>query len=190
MTEAETVFLRFVRLYWQRLHLVAQRFASTDVDAEDLVQEALLRAWKSFKPAEEHKYRGGWLFAILRSVAIDWARSRKGRIKLVPSDQHELTERFESEFSNPLTPLPPLTEDRFREFIDDKVASALDALEPMHREVVLLSVIGDLSYRDIADVLDCPVGTVMSRMARARRALRDRLADYARASGWKVENSR
>ena len=65
--------------------------------------------------------------------------------------------------------------------------AALDALEPSFREVVVLSVVGDLTYREVAQVLDCPMGTVMSRMARARRALRERLADYARAKGWAVE---
>ncbi len=190
MTEAERIFARLIRLYWQHLHLVAGRYANTREDGEDLVQEALLRAWKSFKPNEEHKYRGGWLFVILRSVAIDWARSKRTRIRLVPLDEHELTELFESDLSESLTPLPSLTEERFREFIDDRIASALDELEPIHREVIMLSVIGDLNYREIADVLNCPVGTVMSRMARARRALRGRLAEFARASGWKVENSR
>ena len=56
-----------------------------------------------------------------------------------------------------------------------------DALVPEFREVVVLSVAGGLNYREVADVLDCPVGTVMSRMARARRLLRERLADYAAA---------
>ncbi|GJQ25984.1 MAG: hypothetical protein HBSAPP02_10160 [Phycisphaerae bacterium] len=72
-----------------------------------------------------------------------------------------------------------MDESQFREFLDDRVAAALDTLEPPYREVVVLSVAGGLNYREIGDVLECPIGTVMSRMARARRALREQLADYA-----------
>ena len=72
-----------------------------------------------------------------------------------------------------------MSEAAFRELLDDRLTRALDALAPAFREVVILSVAGDLTYREIARVLDCPVGTVMSRMARARRALRERLADVA-----------
>ena len=64
-----------------------------------------------------------------------------------------------------------MSEEQFREFLDDKIAAALDALDPPFREVIILSVAGDLTYKEVAAVLDCPVGTVMSRMARARRTL-------------------
>jgi len=190
MADTRDHFSRFVRVCWRRLHLVAQKYAGSGEDADDLVQETLRRAWENFKPDEGHHYRPGWLFVILRHVAIDMARSERVRIRLFPVDHNELTELFEGELSEPFAPLPSLTEGQFREFLDDNVASALDALEPHHREVILLSVLGELNYREISDVLECPVGTVMSRMARARRALRERLGEYARASGWSVENPR
>jgi len=74
-----------------------------------------------------------------------------------------------------------MSEEQFREFLDATIAQALDALEAPAREIVILSVAADLSYREIAEVLDCPIGTVMSRMARARRALREHLADFSRS---------
>ena len=119
-------------------------------------------------------------------VACEWARTATRRITLVPVDHEELTEMAPSDLTEALAPLPSTTESQFREFLDDEVAAALDSLEPNYREVVVLTVVGELSYREIAETLDCPVGTVMSRMARARRALRDRLSGVAKAKGWRM----
>ena len=176
MSEAETAFLRLVRPCWRRLHLVARQYARSAEDARDLVQETLLRAWAAYSPAEDRSYREGWLFVIQRRVAAEWARQAHRRVTLEPIAHDELTELVGTDLSEPLEALPSPSEEQFREFLDQNVTTAFDALEPVYREVVVLSVVADLDYREIAEVLGCPVGTVMSRMARARRALRQRLA--------------
>ena len=181
MSEVETAFLRFVRPSWRRLHLVARHYVRGVEAARDLVQETLLRAWAAYNPGEDRSYREGWLFVIQRRVAAEWARQGHRRVTLEPVAHDELTELVGSDLSEPLESLPSSTEDQFREFLDERLAAAFDALEPAFREVVLLSVVADLSYREIADVLGCPLGTVMSRMARARRALRERLGDFSRS---------
>jgi RNA polymerase sigma-70 factor (ECF subfamily) len=122
-----------------------------------------------------------WLFAIMRNIVIDWHRASTRQVSIVPSSQEELTEIAGPGLDEALASLPGMKEEAFREFLDASVARALDALEAPFREVVILSVAGDLNYREIAEVLDCPVGTVMSRLARARRALRERLADFSRS---------
>ncbi len=185
MIEVEAAFLRFVRPCWRRLHLVARHYAASADDARDLVQETLLRAWAAFSPSEERAYREGWLFVIQRNLAAEWARQARRRIKLVPVEQNELTELAGTELSEPFESLPSTTEDQFRELLDQKVVEAFDSLEPSYREVVLLSVAAELSYREIAEVLACPLGTVMSRMGRARRDLRQKLAGALKAKGWK-----
>jgi RNA polymerase sigma-70 factor (ECF subfamily) len=189
MSEAEAAFLRLVRPCWRRLHLVARHYARSAEDARDLVQETLLRGWAAYHSGEDRSYREGWLFVIQRRVAAEWARRAGRRVRLDTLGHDELTDLVGTELSEPLDALPASTEQRFDEFLDDDLAAAFDALEPPFREVVLLSIGADLSYREIAEVLDCPLGTVMSRMARARRALRERLASVARASGWKVGSS-
>ncbi len=73
MTETERTFSRFIRQHWHRLNRLARRYASSREDADDLVQETLLRAWERFSPSEEHRYRGGWLFVIMRHVALSQA---------------------------------------------------------------------------------------------------------------------
>jgi len=190
MSEAEAAFLRLVRPCWRRLHLVARHYAASADDARDLVQETLLRAWAAYSPSEERAYREGWLFVIQRNVAAEWARQARRRIRLVPIDHDELTEMVGTELSEPFETLPSTTEDQFRELLDQKVVEAFDSLDPSHREVVLLSVAAELSYREIAEVLACPLGTVMSRMGRARRDLREKLAGALKAKGWKSNPSR
>ncbi|MFQ5462620.1 MAG: RNA polymerase sigma factor [Phycisphaerae bacterium] len=189
MPESTDAFLSLVRPYWQRLHAVAQRYAANDHDARDLVQEALMRAWKGFNPSDDRVYHAGWLFVILCHVAAEWGRARSRRIRLIPVDRDELTELAPNEPSEPYAPFPSFQDEQFREFLDDRIVAAVESLDPVFQEVLLLSVGGDLTYREVAEVLDCPLGTVMSRMGRARRALRERLADFAAERGWKAEVS-
>lgn len=180
MNSLAEAFEAFVTSHLQRLSALARQYAQTPADAVDLVQETLLRAWRDFSPAQEAAYRRGWLVVILRNIAVDWSRAERRRIRVVPLDEAELTEVISTDSSEPFATLPAMNEEQFREFLDDRLASALDALPPVFREVIVLSVAADLNYREIGEVLDCPIGTVMSRMGRARRLLREQLADHAR----------
>lgn len=181
MDEAASEFLLLVRPLWGRLQAVARQYCARREDAGDLVQETLLRAWRGFSPVERPTHPQAWLFAIMRNIVIDWHRAASRQVSIAPTDYEELTELAATELDQPLAPLSAMSEEQFREFLDATIAHALDALEAPAREIVILSVAADLSYREIAEVLDCPVGTVMSRMARARRALREHLADFARS---------
>ncbi len=181
-------YLSLVRPLWQGLHAAARQYAGSGADAEDLVQEALTRGWRSFSPTDASTYTKAWLFVILRNVAFEWRRLSKRRVRLVPLMDADLTDP-EGEHPSPgedadFAPFAPMDEARFTSLVDERIIHALERLDDPMREVLMLSVAGGLSYRDIAAVLRCPVGTVMSRMARARRRLRDELADHARAAGW------
>ena len=181
MDEAASEFLRQVRPLWGRLQAVARSYCAREEDVGDLVQETLLRAWRAFSPIEGPTHPRAWLFAIMRNIVIDWHRGASRQVTIAPTDYEELTELAGAEPDEPFAPLSPMNEEQFREFLDASVVRALDALEAPFREVVILSVAAELNYREIAEVLDCPVGTVMSRMGRARRALRERLGDFSRS---------
>lgn len=178
MDEAVHEYLNYARPHWRRLHLVARQYVAS-ADAPDLVQETLLRAWRNFSPGQDRIYHRAWLLAILRNVVLEWQRTARRRVRLTVLPDADLTEIASSDPGEPFAVMPPMSEAQFRELLDDRLAAALDALEPVYREVLILSVTGDLTYREIADVLGCPVGTVMSRMGRARRILREQLADFA-----------
>lgn len=188
MKESGHLFLQYVRPHWRSLNAVARRYTRDRDNARDLVQETLLRGWRHYSDNLSGNYSRGWLLAILRNVAAEWQRAARRRVTLVPMPHTELTELVPTDLTEPFAPTPSMDEKRFREFLDDHLAAALDRLEPAFREVVVLSVAGGLTYREVAQVLDCPVGTVMSRMARARRAIREQLADVARVRGWMVES--
>ena len=179
MGSATDSYLEYVRPQLDRMYLVARQYVTGLHDARDLVQETLLRAWREFSRTDGRTYSPAWIFTIMRNVAWDWGRATKRRVKLVPLLDAELTEIASPDLGEPFAEWPIIDEDRFRELLDERIVAALDSLEPTFREVVVLSVAGDLTYREIADVLQCPVGTVMSRMARARRSLRERLTAFA-----------
>ncbi|MBW8042649.1 MAG: sigma-70 family RNA polymerase sigma factor, partial [Planctomycetes bacterium] len=144
-----------------------------------LVQETLLRAWKSFSSTEEREYCRAWLFVIMRNIVLDWQKRDKRRIKLSPVAHSELTEIAASDLNEPLCQMPVMDEERFLQFVDGHIVAALDTIDPAFREVIILSAVGGLKYSEIAQVLDCPIGTVMSRMARAKKKLRESLADFS-----------
>lgn len=180
MNSLVSAFEAFVAPHLERLTALARQYARTPEDAADLLQETLLRAWRDFSPARETAYRRGWLVVILRNIAVDWSRAERRRIRMTPLEDAELTDVIPVDASEPFAPLPTMDEQRFREFLGDRLVAALDALPATFREAVVLSVAGDMNYREIAGVLGCPIGTVMSRMGRARRMLREQLADDAR----------
>jgi len=189
MQKQADLFWCYVHPHIRKLMGISRHYTLSEGDAEDLVQETLLRAWKDFSSPVHRDYRPGWLFVILRHVAVDWARGRSRRIRSLTEIQAEFTEASTADLTEPLHPLPAMSEEQFREFLDDRIVVALDALDVSFREVILLSVVGELNYREIAEVLDCPLGTVMSRMARARRTLRERLAEFSRDPGRKRDRT-
>jgi RNA polymerase sigma-70 factor (ECF subfamily) len=156
------------------LYRVALRLTGDATSAEDLVQETMLkalRAWGSFRPGSNAR---AWLITILRNQFINEWRARRRAPAPVEMDA--------------LPELPdvgdPDPEGRFfRELVDDEVLAAVDELPADFREVLVLSDMEGLPYNEIAAALEIPVGTVKSRLFRARRILQGRLRRYAEMTG-------
>lgn len=149
-------------------------------EAEDLTQETFLKAYQAFDG-----FRGPdpkpWLFAILRHAYLDRCRRRSREPAIVALD-------FDVSPGSRPEPCAPSAEERVLDGqLEDDVQSALWALPHDWRLVLLLADVEDLSYREIAEVMQIPIGTVMSRLCRARRRLREHLGDYARRVGYAVE---
>lgn len=141
---------------------LARWFTRNDKDAEDIVQEAYLRALRHFGG-----FRGGdarpWLLAIVRNTYYTWFRQNR-----VPERALDLDEEIYMQTSNDLDPEMQLV----READSEMVRRALQSLSEEFREVIVLREFEELSYKQIADVVKVPVGTVMSRLARARGRLK------------------
>jgi len=160
------------------LYRTAYHLAGSVVEAEDLTQETYLRAYRGFAG-----FRGGdiraWLFTILRHVFLDECRRRKRMPAVESADDDAFA--FSSD---PGTWTPSAESEALRCLPSEAVDRAFAALPPDWRLVVLLADVEDMSYREIAEVMGVPLGTVMSRLHRARKRLQEQLGN-ARLSGRK-----
>jgi RNA polymerase sigma-70 factor (ECF subfamily) len=145
---------------------LARWLTRNEHDAEDLVQEALLRAFKAF-----HGFRGAdaraWLLAIVRNACYTWLRRTRAQ---------EVATVFDEEIHTPDGEILNPERLALREADTTRVRQALEELPVEFREALVLREIEGLSYKEIATVTDIPVGTVMSRLARARGRLQKALA--------------
>ncbi|MEE2787357.1 MAG: sigma-70 family RNA polymerase sigma factor [Myxococcota bacterium] len=146
--------------------------------AEDLVQETLMRAYRFWHKFEQGTNIKAWLFRIQTNIFINKYRKKQNERQVFDSRQvDDLLKRFAVE-ERPY--LPPDTRQEFlKNIVGDEVLGALDELPFEFRMTILLADMHDLSYKEIADVLDCPVGTVMSRLHRGRKILQGKLLEYA-----------
>jgi RNA polymerase sigma-70 factor (ECF subfamily) len=153
----------------------ARHLTGTDADADELVQETYARAL-----ARANTFGGGnlkaWLFTILRNTFVDGYRRR----------QHAAhTPAADADLSDGTAEEPTLLDDaelgRLRRVVGSEIEAALASIAPEARAIILLEVEG-FTETEIGEVLDCPVGTVKSRLSRARALLRVKLKDYARSS--------
>lgn len=155
------------------LYAFALSLARDRTVAEDLVQETYLRAFAAKKKAEADESLRSWMFTILHNV---WRNDQRRRRPVSLEETPQVVDRLVSAETDPFEALG-------REEDRDRVARAIEALPESFREVLLLRCVEEFSYRDLATILGCPAGTVMSRLARARVQLRRILARDVRRDG-------
>ncbi|MBS2024715.1 MAG: sigma-70 family RNA polymerase sigma factor [Deltaproteobacteria bacterium] len=163
------------------LYAAALRLTRHDKDAEDLVQDGVLRAYRFFDKFEQGTNFKAWLFKILTNTFINgWRKGSKERQVVDQAAREGTAERVVTDLhasgTNP-------EEELFDRLLSDDVVKAIDALPIDFRLAVILSDLQEFSYKEIAEILDIPVGTVMSRLFRGRRLLQKSLAGYARELG-------
>jgi RNA polymerase sigma-70 factor, ECF subfamily len=158
------------------VYRVALKLSGRASEADDLVQETFLRAYRSFRTFELRDYGAKpWLLKILHNVFF----TRRGQQQRAPAllddvGVEDVAAAVELEPTGPLG----LGEMNWEGF-DDELKHAVEKLAPEYRSVLTLWALGDLSYKEIADVLDIALGTVMSRLYRARKQLTETLKEYA-----------
>jgi len=176
-------FHRLALAELESVHRMAFHLCRNGDEAGDLVQETFLRALKA-EPRFELRERGirPWLFKILHNIFY----TKVGRDRRSPTLADDLRhESAASELDNPAPAWDLASLDW--EQVDDRLKRAIDELDGRYRDVLLLWAIEGLKYREVADVLDVPLGTVMSRLYRARSILSEQLASVAAEHGIKVE---
>jgi RNA polymerase sigma-70 factor (ECF subfamily) len=167
--------------FMPELYAAALRLTRNPADAEDLVQETYLRAYRGFGGFEPGTNLRAWLYRILTNAYINTYRKKQREPQTVSEDEVPEWYLFEklggrgAEVSAETRVLEALP--------DEDVQEALASLPEQFRLAVLLADVDGFSYKEIAEILDVPMGTVMSRLHRGRRALERRLWDVARERG-------
>ncbi len=177
MIQKEHLLVHIDALYRSALYL-----SKNENNADDLVQESYLKALKFLKDDKEINNVKAWLFKILMNTFINKYRKDKREPSLVDFDSVEAFHQSIQEEAS----TPSILEDEFAldKFLDDDIKNALEALPDDFRMVILLSTVEGFSYKEISKIIDCPVGTVMSRIYRGRKMLKERLAGYAKKYGY------
>ena len=177
-------FAELAMPYMSALYAAAMRMTRNPADAEDLVQETYLKAYRGFGGFTEGTNLKAWLYRILTNTYINSYRSKKRR-----PDETELDEAEDLYLYRRLGGLEAVAAGRSAEdelmdfFTDQEVKDAIEALPDQFRIAVLLADVEGFSYKEIAEIVDVPIGTVMSRLHRGRKALQKRLFDFASQRG-------
>jgi RNA polymerase sigma-70 factor, ECF subfamily len=166
-------FDKIVDLHRKRVYQLAYQLTGSHEDADDISQEVFIRAYRSIA-----KFRGGsklstWLYRIAVNLSINHLKKKSRRSHELPNEE-VLNTSFDSLVSDWTNPL----EDVEAKELAQQIKEATESLPVAEKVVFAMAVQQGLSYKEIARTLDCPIGTVMSRLNRARRRLRDKLKDY------------
>jgi len=164
----------------------AYKMTGNELDADDLLQETYLRAFRFFHKFEKGTNCKAWLFRIMKNLFINnYRKNQKSPGKV---DYEEIENFFENIKSDKIDS-SDLQEKVFSNLLDDQVTIALNSLQDDFKTVIILCDLEGLSYEEIAEFVQCPIGTVRSRLHRARKLLAQKLYKYAKAKGYDVDNT-
>jgi len=180
--------LRFERdaiVFTDQLYAAALRYTKNPEDARDLVQDTYLKAFNSFHQFEEGTNLRAWLYRVLTTTFINTYRKDQRRPQL---SSGELEDWQLAEAQSHTSDLGKSAEAEALENLPDSdIKRALQEIPEEFRIAVYLADVEGFSYKEIADIVDVPAGTVMSRLHRGRKLLREKLADYAKELGYSTD---
>lgn len=167
-------FGMIVKLYMKRAYFSALALTHSEDDALDLSQEAFVRAYRAMRNFKPEMKFFTWYYRILKNLFLNWKRDRA---KFV-NDYNDYNEEKENliELIEDDTHQPEIEYDRLE--LNNILWNEINSLDSQKREIIILKDFQDYSYQEIADMLEIPVGTVMSRLYNARKKLKDRMKVY------------
>lgn len=177
----QSEFERIALVHLDTIYSSALRMTGNTSDAEDLVQETFLKAYRFFHRFRKDSNCLAWLLKIMKNSYINRFRQKSREPVTVAGNPARPDQEIYTDAAD-MSGTPE--DDVFDRLLDDDVEQAIRALPEEFKLVVMLSDIEGLQYKEIADILGCPVGTVRSRLSRGRRLLRKHLWAYAKNLGY------
>ncbi len=170
--------------FMDQLYSHALRMTRNAADAEDLVQETYLKAYRGFASFEQGTNLRAWLFRILTNNYINTYRKKQRRPSESDLEDVQDLYRYRRLGGAETAQLGRSAEEELFEHITDgEIKEALEALPEQYRDAVLLADVEGFAYKEIAEILDVPIGTVMSRLHRGRKRLQEQLLEFGRLRG-------
>ena len=187
--ESRTRFEDTALQYMDSLYTSAIHFTKNTEEAEDLVQDTYLRAFRFFDKFEEGTNFKAWISRIMTNTFINNYRKKSRTPQQVQLEKVEFFIKDNVSFSEQNETENVYEEESFDKLFDDEVNKALDKLNDNFKQIIVLADVEGLSYKEIAKKADIPLGTVMSRLFRARKMLQKSLRGYAREKGFAYDSS-
>jgi len=177
----EDEFIKEALPHEDALYNYALKISGNSDDAQDLVQETYYKAYRHFDKFQTGTNSKAWMFMILKNSFInDYRKSKREPYKL----DYEQIQNFYENVKSDRAQTNNLDKEFYNDLLDDELTAAIDQLPTKMREVFLLCDLDGNSYEETAEHVGCPVGTVRSRLHRARHMLQDTLLDYAKDKGF------
>jgi RNA polymerase sigma-70 factor (ECF subfamily) len=184
-TDRNDRFERDALVFMDQLYAAALRYTKNPEDARDLVQDTYLKAFNSFHQFEEGTNLRAWLYRVLTTTFINTYRKDQRRPQLTSG---ELEDWQLAQAQSHTSDLGKSAEvEALENLPDSDIKRALQEIPEEFRIAVYLADVEGFSYKEIADIVEVPAGTVMSRLHRGRKLLREKLADYAKELGYSTE---
>lgn len=187
-TERQSEFQSLIAPHLASLYSTALRMTHNQSDAEDLVQDTLYKAFRAFDQYQKNTNFRAWAFRILVNTYITAYRKAIRQPQKVSYDDLEEFYLFKK-LDETISLQETAKEDFLENFFEDDVKDALENLPYQFRLVVLLCDVEGFSYNEIANIIDAPLGTVMSRLYRGRKLLQRYLWNYAKKRGYIFEDN-
>jgi RNA polymerase sigma-70 factor, ECF subfamily len=177
----EDEFVKEALPHENALYNYALKISGNSDDAQDLVQETYYKAFRYFDKFQTGTNSKAWMFMILKNSFInDYRKSKREPYKL----DYEQIQNFYENVKSDRAQENNLDKEFYNDLLDDELTAAIDELPTKMREVFLLCDLDENSYEETAELVGCPVGTVRSRLHRARHMLQETLMDYAKNKGF------
>lgn len=184
--EKHAIFNREFMPHINSMYNFAFRLTMDEDDANDLVQDTYLKAFRFISSFEQGTNAKAWLFRILKNSFINDYRKRSKEPSKV--DYQEVEATYNSEEAAEVDYTSDLRVEAVQDMIGDEVATALNSLPIDFRTVIILCDVEGFTYEEMAKILDIPIGTVRSRLHRARNLLKDKLRKYALSMGYRADD--